>query len=635
MKKIFLLIALFHISTLFYAQNKNIETVNSLKLELKKAKQDTIKIALLNQISFLLFESDTKNSLIYGRQALQLSEKLQWKKGIGTAYNNLGLCYWSNSNFPESLKYYYKAFKINDSLKNKKELALTENGLGMVFFALEDFKKANSHFKKSLAINLELKNETEIPNNLNNIATIYYINKNFSQSLHYYKLAIEHYAKLNDTINIAYCYTNIGNTLISMKNYSGSITSFKKSIALIKNDSSLYNGYNKLGLGSVYYLQSIEKNNSKEANYLRDQSLFYLNEAILSSKKHNDLSQLIESYEYCYKIYKEKKNYKEAVVFFKMSNRIKDSIYSDENNNKIVALITQKKTEIHDKQFLLKQLKLKNEATLVYLLLTIASAVMILLGLFFWLYLSKKNTNLKLEEKNKIISNNNKQKDKFFSIIAHDLRGPFNGFLGLTEIMENDLDTMTRDDIKFAAGNMRSSATNLKRLLENLLEWSRMEQGLIPFNPQNNNLLDIVNECVATLQAAADKKEIQTLFDIPEVCNVFADTNLLQAVIRNILSNAVKFTPKGGIIIIQGKEDGKNTTIAIKDSGIGMNAKILENLFQLDVKTNRKGTDDEPSSGLGLILCKEFIEKHGGKIWVESEENKGSVFYFTFPHAIS
>jgi signal transduction histidine kinase len=167
--------------------------------------------------------------------------------------------------------------------------------------------------------------------------------------------------------------------------------------------------------------------------------------------------------------------------------------------------------------------------------------------------------------------------------------------------------------------------------LENLLEWSRMEQGLIPFEPKSMLLLPAVTECTSILQDAANNKgiKIQTLVD--DKTTVFADHNLLQAVIRNILSNAVKFTPKGGTIIIQGKEDDKNTTISIKDSGIGMDAKILENLFQLDVKTNRKGTDDEPSSGLGLILCKEFVEKHGGKIWVESEENMGSTFYFSLP----
>jgi len=236
-----------------------------------------------------------------------------------------------------------------------------------------------------------------------------------------------------------------------------------------------------------------------------------------------------------------------------------------------------------------------------------------------------------LNEKNKIISSINKQKDKFFSIIAHDLRGPFNGFLGLTELLAEDIDDMDKEEIQFAAVNMRSSANNLNSLLENLLEWSRMEQGLIPFAPQENFLLPVISACITTLQDAASKKEINIQTAIDEKTNVFADHNILQAVISNLLSNAIKFTQKGGTITIHGKEDNKNTTICIKDSGIGMNTKILENLFKLDVKTNRTGTDNEPSTGLGLILCKEFVEKHGGKIWAESEEGKGSSFYCSFP----
>jgi signal transduction histidine kinase len=204
----------------------------------------------------------------------------------------------------------------------------------------------------------------------------------------------------------------------------------------------------------------------------------------------------------------------------------------------------------------------------------------------------------------------------------------------LTELLAEDINDMDKEDIQFAAVNMRSSANNLNRLLENLLEWSRMEQGLIPFNPQENILFPVVKECIATLEIAAQKKEIKIQNNIPEKTNIYADNNILHAVIRNILSNAVKFTPKGGKIVIESKENEKGTVISIEDSGIGMNAQILENLFQLDVKTNRMGTDDEPSSGLGLILCKEFIVKHGGQIWVESKENLGSTFYFNFPQAI-
>jgi signal transduction histidine kinase len=268
------------------------------------------------------------------------------------------------------------------------------------------------------------------------------------------------------------------------------------------------------------------------------------------------------------------------------------------------------------------------------LLFTISTAVAILLGLFFWLYLSKRKTNVQLKEKNKTISNINTQKDKFFSIIAHDLRGPFNGFLGLTELLVNDLDFMTNEEIQFAAGSMKSSANNLNRLLENLLEWSRMEQGLIAFKPQEYKLKSVVDECVLTFKDIAQKKAIKINYSIDEEITVFADNNILHAVVRNILSNAVKFTPKGGNVIIQVNEDDTNTTISITDSGIGMNPKMVENLFRLDVQTNRKGTNDEPSTGLGLILCKEFVEKHNGEIWLESVEEQGTTFYFSFPKAL-
>jgi signal transduction histidine kinase len=239
-----------------------------------------------------------------------------------------------------------------------------------------------------------------------------------------------------------------------------------------------------------------------------------------------------------------------------------------------------------------------------------------------------------LLDKNEEISNINKQKDKFFSIIAHDLRGPFTGFLGLTELLAEDIDEMDKDEIQFAAVNMRTSATNLNRLLDNLLEWSRMEQGLIPFSPKENNLDEVVNDCVAPLLVTAAKKEITIETSITQNLKIFADQNILQSVIRNFLSNAVKFTPRNGSVKIDARQDSNNTVISIADNGIGMSAKMIENIFKIDLKTNRIGTEDEPSTGLGLILCKEFVEKHNGKIWIESEVNQGSTFHFSLPHAI-
>jgi signal transduction histidine kinase len=226
----------------------------------------------------------------------------------------------------------------------------------------------------------------------------------------------------------------------------------------------------------------------------------------------------------------------------------------------------------------------------------------------------------------------NSEKDKFFSIIAHDLRSPFNGFLGLTQLMAEQLPTMTMEDIHLIAVSMQNSATNLFRLLENLLEWSRMEQGMIPFKPEEIQLRESADKSIAIVLENAHAKDIEIEISIASGIVVYADSNILQTVIRNIVSNAVKFTPKGGKIKVSAVTNGENRVqVSITDSGIGMKPDMLANLFKLDVPTGRPGTEGEASTGLGLILCKEFVEKHGGKLWAESEVGKGSTFSFTVP----
>lgn len=244
----------------------------------------------------------------------------------------------------------------------------------------------------------------------------------------------------------------------------------------------------------------------------------------------------------------------------------------------------------------------------------------------------RKKAEVEITKKNKELLNLNATKDKFFSIIAHDLRDPFNSFLGLTQIMAEELPSLTMAQIQEIAITMSNSASNLYRLLENLLQWARMQQGIVPFNPDVVPLQMIVDESMEMIQESAKSKEIELATDIPDGLGVFADSNMLQTVIRNLVSNAVKFTSKGGKVSLSARANSdKSVEISIQDTGIGMSQTMIDNLFRIDLKTNRLGTEGEPSTGLGLMLCKEFIEKHGGKIWVESEVDKGSVFYFTLP----
>ncbi|MEI7725253.1 MAG: hybrid sensor histidine kinase/response regulator [Bacteroidota bacterium] len=224
----------------------------------------------------------------------------------------------------------------------------------------------------------------------------------------------------------------------------------------------------------------------------------------------------------------------------------------------------------------------------------------------------------------------NATKDKFFSIIAHDLRGPFTSLLGFTRMMEEDIFSMTHSEIHKIAVVLNKSTTNLFNLLENLLEWARMQRGITIFVPESFLLLEKINECILPTIDSAHRKNIELLLNIPDTMQVCADERMFEALVRNLTSNAVKFTPKGGKIIVSAKPSDNNfIEISIRDSGIGMNKEMIDNLFKLDELSGRKGTEGEPSTGLGLIICKDFIEKHGGRIWVDSEEGKGSTFYFT------
>jgi signal transduction histidine kinase len=206
--------------------------------------------------------------------------------------------------------------------------------------------------------------------------------------------------------------------------------------------------------------------------------------------------------------------------------------------------------------------------------------------------------------------------------------------MGLTEILVDGLHVMAPDNIQKIALDIQVSTSNLYRLLGNLLEWSSMQRGLTSFSQAILLLKPKVDEAVVLIKEAVSKKNIFINNLCPDTIEVYADKNMLGGIFRNIISNAAKFTPKSGTITISAKLTTDNhVEISVNDTGIGMNSTILDNLFNLEINTNRKGIEGEPSTGLGLILCKDFIEKHGGKLWIESEEGKGSTFYFTLPVA--
>ena len=238
--------------------------------------------------------------------------------------------------------------------------------------------------------------------------------------------------------------------------------------------------------------------------------------------------------------------------------------------------------------------------------------------------------NLELRQKNLRLEESNANKDKFFSLIAHDLRSPMTGFLSLAELFENT-DNMQPEQFKEFIRQFRASAENLFQLLENLLTWARIQRGLIEHAPQWANLGDMIHQNVALMAQNAKQKKITLVNSVAQEVFVYADTHMLEAIIRNLLSNALKFTKPGGSIDMTTADAGDFVTVSVSDNGIGMTEEKCAKLFQIGMKIQSKGTADEKGTGLGLILCREFVEKNGGAIGVESRPERGTTVWFTLP----
>ncbi|TCO08462.1 transporter substrate-binding domain-containing protein [Natronoflexus pectinivorans] len=254
--------------------------------------------------------------------------------------------------------------------------------------------------------------------------------------------------------------------------------------------------------------------------------------------------------------------------------------------------------------------------------------------LIFWSWSLKRAVNIKtqlLKDKNSQLENLNADKDLFITILAHDLRSPFNGLLGFLEVLktnvhEYDIET-TRNNINL----IYEIAQNTFKILEDTLMWIRANSGKTSFEPQKLNFGAICTNVIENMKEIANAKNITINHDLADDLLIFADKNMLISILRNLVSNSIKFTNRNGRIDIRAEADHTNATVTVSDNGIGMEPEIINILFGISQILSTEGTENEKGSGFGLLICKEFVERHGGKIWVESKAGIGSDFKFTIP----
>ncbi len=622
-------------------------------------------------MSFFYF-GEPDSSLDYFNKALVYFKKIGDDSRIGAVLNNLGVLAKRAGYYDESIKYMIETIKYKEKSKDSVGLANVFDNLGATLYEIDEYKKAFEYFKTSNKIWLLIGDSLNLMDNYRNLsaATLGLALRSFHEDVPNDKILftiideekadpiVKKYLRetkeyqerflalaknVGDSLAMGIAYQHLGSYYSNTGKFRKALDNYEISYELLKKHDRNKRDFFKsiINYASVY----IRMGNYKKAEKLltdllpgvQEKGFFELELDVFSHLK--DINVIYG-------------NFQKAYEYNEVFNILRDSIFSQEKIRYTKEL--ERKYQTEKKEALLqaslakeKALEGKNAALLrerIFLFIAIgllAVILAIIAGLFRYKtrmnkVLSEKNSQLaklneELEESHRELKEVNDTKDKFFSIIAHDLRNPISSFKQITETISNDYDYFDDDQKKEFFGLMKESSIRLNSLLENLLTWSRSQRGVISAKKAIYKIREITDATLGQLHTQAAAKKIQMINNVPEQTIGLVDPNLTSTIIRNIASNAIKYSPENSKIEVNYIGDsGDFGVLEIRDFGTGMDEKTASELFLLDKGRSCPGTAGEEGTGLGLIICKEFVEKQGGKIWAESEPGKGSSFKFTF-----
>jgi signal transduction histidine kinase/uncharacterized protein HemY len=568
-------------------------------------------------------------------EVITIEDSLHLTKEQVFTYMALGSLFEEVGDLNKSAEFLNRAISLNEQFKDNNILVSILNKLGRINASLGLMDEAFENYDHVLKYQAEIGDPIIEAEALFNLAHLYSMKGEFAKALDYHKQALIIRRANGDKKSEAQSLTDIGELYGEQKNYEKALANHVIALEIrraLKDQRGQAESFNYIG--ALYFQQK---------NFPR--AIANLQLSLAAAQESQAQNQIRKSYEYLSACYKELGDFEMALEYKELFVAMSEFIQNERNEQKL--LDTQTRYEIDKSETRIEKLEIirtqrekeiQEQKKFRNVLFALIGLVFIIFVLIFYLYLSKRRSNRILEEAHQKVQQQNIElqelnatKDKFFSIISHDLKGPLNSLTSFSGLLINHADSLSKEEIQMLAKDLDKSLKNLFSLLENLLEWSRSQTGSIEFKPEVfdvNALLKLNRELLNT---QALNKKISIFQETESESLVEAHKHSINTVIRNLVSNAIKFTPPGGKIslAISGKE-GK-VMISIRDTGVGMPPPVIEKLFRIDTKHSTKGTADEKGTGLGLILCKEFVEKNGGEIWVESTVGKGSTFSFTLP----
>ena len=580
------------------------------------------------------YQSDYENAIKFVSESLNIREERKEKReAVASCLNNLCLAYLHKGNYPEALDNGNRALKLFEEAGNVESQGLIYNNLGLIYFEMSFFTEALECQFKALKIKEQTSNKAILANTLNNISMIFSRLFNLEKAREYAEKAMELRKEINDARGIASSYNELGRIFDKMNDFDKAIEYFSESIKM-KRELNIQSGLGQSleNLGMIYLKQKKYEESGKcliEAKRIYEElgeqkavtgiyrnisSLFIqvgkYEEALVYIKRSHDLSKTLnlkdklrDSYRLLSEIYGKRNNFRKALAYYVMYSKTNEELLNFQKQQELGNISARYENDKKDKE---------NE---IYRLKNIELV----------------RINKELKKSKSELQKSNSAKDKFFNIVAHDLKNPFSILYTTSELLSTYFDELTVKKQKEYINTINLSTKHLLKLIENLLEWSRSQSGLRQFNPEIFNFNEILAGCIELTKPNADLKNITLEGYADPKIFITADKNMIKTVIRNFLANAVKFTKNGGEISATGEIKEGKFIFKVADNGVGIRKKDIPKLFVIDRHFTTIGTANEKGTGIGLLLCREFVVKHKGKIFVESTYRKGSVFGFELP----
>lgn len=558
------------------------------------------------------------NALDFYNYSLNAAGKLSATKEFSRIYRLIGNAYYYLGEYDKCLESHMESLRFAEMNKDEGGAAAAYNNIGLVYMKNQKLELALENYIKAEKVFAKIENFANQGRAIINIGNIYYFKRELENALGYYQRALHIFEKINESSEIALAAQNISVIYDEIGDTENAIFYGEKSLKLYTENTDVWGIANLSKNLGYLYLGIKDFANSEK----------YLLLSLEHASQTNSLPLMLGTQKALTDLYEAKGDFKKAFEHLKQEYFLADSISQMETVKKLAEL---------ESNYDLAQKEKENSLLRRYFTyISILSVFVVLILLFNYRLKVRSNKQLRdknaeIEAQNIKLEEINATKNKFFSIIAHDLKNPLAAFIGFLDVIQLRINEMSRDELNENLNQVGALAENMFDLLENLLKWGRSQVGTLEFKPTPVSAHELIDEAVGIVKMNAKAKSIDIDVNITEDFTFIADRNMLSTVLRNLLSNAIKFTNRNGKVELSASENDSEVIFLVKDNGVGISLENQQKLFRIDSKFRTHGTEREAGTGLGLILCKEFVELHGGKLVVESTSMVGSTFGFSLP----